>query len=60
MTHAHAHTYTLMQIPRGVFLRVAMPSLAAYGGLYAYERLMWTDRTKQRMLKDQVMPMIYA
>ncbi len=31
-----------------------VPSLALYGGVYAYERLTWTDRSKEHALKAQV------
>ncbi len=44
----------VVQLPRFLSWRVVVPSLALYSGIYAYERLTWTDRSKEHALKTQV------
>ena len=44
---------SLPQLPRFIW-RLLLPSFALYGGLYTYEKLTWTDRSKEAALKQQV------
>ena len=46
--------YNFVQLPRFLSWRLLVPSLAVYGGIYAYERLTWTERSKEQAIKSQV------
>lgn len=43
----------LLQVWRSVGWRVIALSLSLYGLLYLYERLTWTDASRERALKQQ-------
>ncbi len=46
--------YNFVQLPRFLSWRLLVPSLTVYGGIYAYERLTWTERSKEQAIKSQV------
>ena len=53
-THSELSCDCVVQLPRFLSWRLLVPSFALYGGVYAYERLTWTDRSKEQALKSQV------
>lgn len=43
----------IIQVWRSVGMRVIALSISLYGLLYLYERLTWTDASRERALKQQ-------
>ena len=41
-------------VPRLFNLRILIPSVVLFAGMYSYERLTWSDRTKKERLHKQV------
>lgn len=44
---------TVLQLPRFLHWRYLLPVLAVGGGVYSYEWLAWTPRSKEASLKRQ-------